>query len=307
LDRKKSGADCVNWDKAAAHPRVLAALATQSEMWPEVRTELGELQPRWITAEALFANAAAIDEYLDYEGSFRTGTDRKTCAAAMMVDYCYIFSIATVPLFVGFGMVPDLSPSLFALQFYTGSMKHDGQTFEVRRAHVRYLPAAFSFGREGYVHGLGADMLPDGGLCDLYRRAVEMHFEPLVKQLRAATGLSRNALWRLVADGIAGCFLDAGTRFDRLAQAKVSAMTVLKQPGSPLNNRQLHYFDLTIADDGQNKISHTFRSRGGCCRYYTVEDGELCSTCVLKPPTARDEELRAAMRRHFGLGLGDAV
>jgi len=303
LGHKKPEADCASGN-AAASPRVLAALAVQSEMWPEVRTELGELQPGWITAEALFADAAAIDDYLDYEGSFRTGTDRKTCAAAMMVDYCYIFSMATIPLFVGFGIVPDLSPSLFALRFYTGSMEHDGETFEVRRAHVRYLPAAFSFGQEGYVHGSGEDMLPDGGLCDLYRHGVEEHFDPLVEQLHAATGLSRSALWRLVADGIAGCFLDAGARFDRLAQAKMSAMTILKQPGSPLNNRQLHYFDLTIADDRQHEISHTFRARGGCCRYYTVEGGELCSTCVLKPPKERDQELRAAMRRHFDLGDG---
>lgn len=33
----------------------------------------------------------------------------------------------------------------------------------------------------------------------------------------------------------------------------------------------------------------------------------LGSTCVLKPPKERDEELRAAMRRHLGLAVGDAA
>ena len=92
----------------------------------------------------------------------------------------------------------------------------------MRRAHVRYPPAAFSFGEAGYVACPGARALSDGGLCDLYRCAIEVHFDPLVEQLHAATGLSRSALWRLVADGVAGRFLDAGRRFDRLEQAKAA-------------------------------------------------------------------------------------
>ncbi|WP_442580070.1 hypothetical protein ACSBOB_32145 [Mesorhizobium sp. ASY16-5R] len=96
--------------EAVSHDFVRTALAAQSGMWPEVRIEFGDLEPGWITAERLFASDTAIDEYLDYQGSFHRCADRKTCAAAMVVDYCYIFSIATVPLFAGLGSSPTCHP-----------------------------------------------------------------------------------------------------------------------------------------------------------------------------------------------------
>jgi len=288
--------------------RFEAALAKQSQMWPEVSTAFGGLEPDWVTAAAFFANDAAIDEYLDYEGAFHTGVDRKTCAAAMMVDYCYILSMATVPLFVGFGIVPELSPDRFAMRFYAAPMEHDGRTFDVRRAHTRFLSRTFWTDRVECAADPGMRPLVDrGGLCDLYRRAIEDHVRPLVEKLADRTGLSRNALWRLVGDAIAGRFLDAGRRFGCLEDAKAAAMTILKWRGSPLNNRQLHFFDLTLRDNEDHELmSWTFRARGGCCRHYTVEGGELCETCVLKKPEERNLELLELMRQRFGRSVGDA-
>lgn len=285
-----------------------SALASQSTLWPDVRTELGAPEPGWITAEGLFADDAAIEEYLDYEGAFHGSADRKTCAAAMIVDYCYIFSIATVPLFAGFGIVPDLSPSLFALQFYIAPREHDGRILEVRRAHIRYLSSTFSAGGKDNIFPPNVPTLTDHDLCSVYRTAVEMHFYPLVTVLHARTGLPRNALWRLVADAIAGRFLDAGRRFDRLEPAKELAMDVLKKPGSPLHNRDLHYFDLALHDNAQRELlTWTFRARGGCCRFYTIEGGKLCSTCVLKNAAERDNELLDAMRRQLSRTTDDAA
>lgn len=284
----------------------LKALAARSVMWPEVRTNLGDPEPGWITAHAFFADDAAIEEYLHYEGSFHQDTDRKTCAAAMMVDYCYVFALATVPLFAGFGIVPDMSPRKYAMQFYTAPLEHDGRTFEVRRAHVRFLSPAFWTDREESAVDAWQLMHHDG-LCDFYRRSVEDHVRPLVEKLASRSGLSSNALWRLVADAIAACFLDAGRRFGCLEEAKATAMTVLKYPGSPLYNRQLHFFDLTLRDERQRELlTWTFRARGGCCRYYTVEDGTLCETCVLKKPADRNAELLRVMRLRYASISGEA-
>lgn len=87
------------------------ALASQSRFWPDIRTELGTLEAGWTTAEKFFKDALAVTQFLEYEGSFNRGTDMKSCAASTMTYYCYIFSAATVPLFVGFGIIPDLAPS----------------------------------------------------------------------------------------------------------------------------------------------------------------------------------------------------
>jgi hypothetical protein len=84
-------------------------------------------------------------------------------------------------------------------------------------------------------------------------------------------------------------------------------MTVLKYPGSPLYNRQLHFFDLTLRDERQRELlTWTFRARGGCCRYYTVEDGTLCETCVLKKPADRNAELLRVMRLRYASISGEA-
>ncbi len=290
----------------ASHPlrRALAAHAVSS---PEVQAELAGLEPGWAIAGDFFADGSAIEEFLDYEGAFNPGTDRKTCAAFLMTDYAFIFALASVPIFVGSGILPDCSPARMALQFYQRQQEHDGHVHEVRRAHVRYLSPAFSSRNdEDALHSDASGHLDPAAHCDLFRQAIESHFRPLIEVLCARTKLPRTALWRLVADAIAARFLEAGRQFHRIEEAKASAMAILKQPGSPLNNPQLHYVELSVVDRDGRTISYDFRSRGGCCRYYTVEGGKLCSTCVLKHPKERDAELRQLMRRHLGLPAGDA-
>ena len=79
-------------------------------------------------------------------------------------------------------------------------------------------------------------------------------------------------------------------------------MAIVKVQGSPLNNRQLGYFDLTLHDSAlKEPFTYTFRARGGCCRYYTVKGAEKCPTCVLKSSDERDACLLQEMRAHFCL------
>ena len=104
---------------AASHHPLRDALAAQSSYWREPRVDVGALEPGWVTAAALFDDHAAIDDLLDYQASFVKGMDRKSRAAALAADYSYMFAITAAPLFVGFGLVPDLSASSYALQFET--------------------------------------------------------------------------------------------------------------------------------------------------------------------------------------------
>ncbi|WP_421404451.1 (2Fe-2S)-binding protein [Agrobacterium fabrum] len=275
------------------------ATALQQSMWPEVPCSAGPMLAGWTTSAALFSSPSALEEFLDYEGSFDPGVDLKSRAAFLMSDYCYIFFMATVPLLVGRGVVPDVSPEAVSLQFYTHHGEHDGEPMTVRRAHVRLLSPQIFTDRDA---GPFSTVTDHAGLCERFRIGVEQHFHPLVEALAKRTGFSKNAQWRLVGDAIAGRFLDVGRRFGCLTEAMASAMAIVKVQVSPLNNRQLGYFDLTLHDSAlKDPFTYTFRARGGCCRYYTVKGAEKCPTCVLKSNEERDAILLQEMRAHFCL------
>lgn len=279
------------------------AAAGCAVLWPEQRVELGALEPGWLTAQAFFTSAAAIDDFLAHERALYAGADLKSCAAFMMRDYLSIVSLATVPLFLRHGLVADLAPARVALRFQEVVQEQDGRAYAVRRAHMRHLSPAFATDRPDAARHADARAVADRGLlCEHFRAELEDHVRPLVGVLTARTGLSSGALWRLAGDAIAGRFLDVGEKLGRLEEARTAALRILKQPGSPLANRQLHFFDIELTDEtGCSRGVWTFRARGGCCRYYTVEGGTFCATCVLKPASERDAELRAAIRRHLGL------
>ncbi len=291
-------------DIATNHP-LAAAFAAQRAFWPEPEVEIGVLAPGWTTAAGLFADDATIEDQLSYQASFFTRVDRRSSAAFLISDYCAMFCVTAVPPLVGHGVVPDLSPERYALQFYTRPFEHDGRTAVLRRAHVRLLSHAFSTTRmDAASHPDATVLAADDALHAAFREAVEAHFTPLLDMLNARTGLPHSAMWRLVADALAVNFLDAGRRYDCLDRAKATAMAVLKHPGSPLTNRQLHYFDVTLRDDTRPErvvASYTFRARGGCCRFYRAEGGSLCSTCVLQRPAERERILQAKMRHKLGL------
>lgn len=284
---------------STANTVLAEATALQQSMWPEVPCSTGPRLPDWITSAELFSSATGLQEFLDYEGTFDPGVDLKSRAAFLMSDYCYIFFMASVPLLVGRGIVPDLSPENVSLQFYTYHGEHDGEPMTVRRARVRLLSSHIFADRDA---GPLATITDLAGLHERFRMEVEQHFHPLVDALARMTGFSKNAQWRLVGDAIAGRFLDVGRRFDCLTDSMASAMAIVKIPGSPLNNRQLGYFDLTLHHSAlKQPFTYSFRSRGGCCRYYKVKGAEKCSTCVLRSIEERNTCLLQEMRAHFRL------
>jgi hypothetical protein len=274
-------------------------------LWPSPRVEAGPLDDGWTTAAALFADDAALEDHLAYQGSFDEGVDRKSRAAFLMSDYCAMFCAVAVPLLVGGRIVPEFDPSRYALQFYTSEMEHDGHKATVRRAHVRLLSFAYATDEERLASHRDAQFLLDGaGLHQIFRWGVETHFTPLIRALNRLTGLPWSAMWRLVGDALGAAFLDAGRRYGCLEGAKAAAMAILKQVGSPLRNQQLHYVTITVRDDADPQrvlASYDFRARGGCCRYYLIEGKPLCTTCVLQHPATRDRLLERKMRRRLGL------
>lgn len=261
------------------------ALDAQAAYLPEVRAEICVEGAEWTDAQTFFSDQSAIEEFILFEQSRYDGVDLKTAGALMMNDYSYILAASTIPLFTGFGLIPDLSPALVGVRFYTTEKRHEGKLYRARRAHLQFVEPLFCYGE--------LDNPADG---ERFRIQLENHFRPVVEAIHASTGLSRAALWRLSGDAIAYLFLEAGRRFDAAEAAKSAAMRILKVPGSPLANRELHYFDLAISKRTHDEVCETFVQRGGCCRFYQVEGGTYCTTCVLKASADRDDELRQAIR-----------
>ncbi|NPD17427.1 (2Fe-2S)-binding protein [Xinfangfangia sp. D13-10-4-6] len=256
----------------------------------------------WASVSDFIADDVAMREFLAYEAGFNPQTDQKAAAAFMFMDYSLGLIGMMVPLFLDAGLVPDIDPGRSQLQLRHGVHYHDGKAQEQREVWFRPGARGFATTDRALADHPDVDYCPDlTALCDPFRREVEGHLGPLIERLSGVTRLPRRALWRLAADTIAAAFLEEGRALGREAEARGLALQIIREGASPLSNPQVGFFTLSVPDDTGGEFAYTFRARGGCCRYYTVEGGGLCKTCVLKPRAARDMDLRQAMRHHLGL------
>ncbi|MDX1474132.1 MAG: (2Fe-2S)-binding protein, partial [Reinekea sp.] len=100
-------------------------------------------------------------------------------------------------------------------------------------------------------------------------------FAPLVEAQRQSCRLGAAAQWRLISDALAYAWLQVGKQQKAEDFARRDFFEGLLGEASKLNNRQVRWTSL----HWQDRIE-TFVSRGGCCRYYTADDGDYCRTCV---------------------------
>ncbi|ROU02452.1 (2Fe-2S)-binding protein [Histidinibacterium lentulum] len=124
-------------------------------------------------------------------------------------------------------------------------------------------------------------------------------FAPLVAAVSRRSGLSRGALWRLVGDGLSATLLALGKEAGCEDRAMDMARAVLADRRTPLFSRQTGFVRIDLPE--RPEIAEWFRARGGCCRYYTAEGSEYCTTCVLRDKKSRDARLREHLRRKNGL------
>lgn len=285
------------------------ALEALARLKPEQAVEIGDPGddpgPAWRTAAAVWTDDEALERLLAAQAAFTVDLDRKAQAAYLVIDHSMTVSIAVVvPLLVS-GVVPSIVPEGTALRFQTSEARHRGRMVEELKGRLRLLSPAFSTHDARWLGHPDSCPLPDrAALLDHMRGQIENHFRPLIRRLYRLTALPPHAMWRLVGDSVSAVFLETGRQLGCEEQAKTDALTVLKQAGSPLSNRQMHYFDIVIrapGDPGRILASRTFRARGGCCRYYTSHEGRLCTTCVLLDPGERDRNLEARLRTRLGL------
>lgn len=283
----------------AAHP-LADALAAQVKRWPKPATELAPLAPGWATLGETCADAPLLDRMLISQARFTPGLDRKGQAAYLMIALASLAATISAACLIGAGVAPRLGPDAVALR-----VRVAGPEEREEDIGVRLLSSRFATDRPELADHPDAEPAANReALCARMREELEAHFAPIVACLHAASGLSKNALWRLAGDAVAGQFLEAGQRMRREAEARAEALLILKHPGSPLANRQMHFFEIDFPDPkrpGKTLFTRAYRARGGCCRWYTASPENLCSTCVLRSDADKRAVIEDGLRRKLGL------
>ncbi|WP_375056142.1 (2Fe-2S)-binding protein [Zobellella sp. DQSA1] len=278
--------------------RIPLALPTLAEELAELSARLGEsgwsagaAGPDWTPAAALMTPGSKLLEgWLEHEGSHYPDTDLKTRCAFLLGRYAWYLALPLAGLLLG-GRLPGFGPAQLALKMEEYSWRHDGREGTARRLLLRFCAP--------YPADAGEDAERR------LRLGLEAHLAPLVSLLHRRSGLPERGLWCLVADSVAQAFLHAGQRLGCEARAKALALAVLKTPDSPLYNRKTGFIDIALPDPdhpGRELARRSFRTRAGCCRFYTTRGGHYCTTCVREHPENRDRRLREFIQVQLAAG-----
>lgn len=240
-----------------------------------------------------------------FEADRCPGLDSKGQVAFLIGDTAYYLLSAVAALYLCEGLVPSLASDNLTLIDYDVHWQENGDSGVYKSLEVRLLgTGCWAFA----PRSLGNEAIPVSSqteLRDLLRQQIEHLFQPLIERLYQSHRLGRAAQWRLVADALAVAFLMIGRQSGIEEEARAEALALLKQPDSPLFNRQTGYFEVTVTDKHiPEKIvaRQHFRARGGCCRYYTSDAASYCSTCVLLPESERNSRLSTYLNQQFEAG-----
>lgn len=231
-----------------------------------------------VSPAVLAADAARLDRWLAEHQRLHPGMDLKAAAAFLIGGVARELGEAAAPAALAGRPGPLPGPYSAHVRLAWALYEEDGAS----EPAITYRPCLG-----------GRDVAPSP---DALRVAFEATHAPLVGALARRTGLGKAALWRLVTDSLAAVLLETAQDAREPERGMELARATLKVRTSPLFNRQWGFFKVEARrSDGSSDgrpVGEWFRARGGCCRYYTTEGGEYCSTCVLRDPQSRDERLR---------------
>lgn len=225
---------------------------------------------------------------LSYQNRFAAGMDDRVRGAHLISFYSHHLSIVAAAVYLRTELVPDLHPDRLAFRFEP-VVPHDsvppGGTYpsDISRFHFRFERLA-----------------RDDDWALLFHDGFVESFTPVIDALQGRTGLSPVAQWRLVADGIAGAFLEVGTALGDEERAMAAALAIINRVGSPLCSDAMRYQRIDAVCDGI-PVERMFRLRSGCCLYYRTEGGDFCDVCVLLDDQTQKSRLHAHVERTGGL------
>ncbi len=276
------------WPATPWKENAQTAIAWQARRFPQVAASFAGDDADFSLANDIWRkDGTGIADLLHYQGRFAAGMDDRTKGAHLAAFYSHQLSIAAGALYLRTGLVPDLDPAILAFRFEPYAPKNAGKgplacPSDARRFHFRFCQ--FRQGRDN------ASLFHDSFVASL---------APVVETVKARTGLSSTAQWRLAADGIAGAFLEIGTASGQEEQAMASALAVVNTEGSPLSSSAVRYQKIATIVGGV-PVERIFRLRSGCCLYYRTDEGTFCDVCVLLDEETKKIRLHAHLERTGG-------
>ena len=284
----------------------IPTLATTLDRFAEhedLDASVGSIEADWWTADRLMRPASSeLDELLKVEAERCPGLDVKGECAFLIGDSAYYLSLVLAGLYLAERQVPELTPARLAMRVRWLEWHDDGESGTYPQLGFRFLTPHFWTDRHGRLPLGGRTVLGDDELRATLRQQLEHFYLPLLVQLHGISRLSKGAGWRLIADALAAAFLQVGRELGCESYAKEEAIAIIRCKDSLLYNRQTGFFDVRVTDPDDPErilVTRSFRARGGCCRYYTCEQGQLCSTCVLEKPEVRNNRLRDWLWQQF--------
>lgn len=246
------------------------------------RFSLGKASENWLRLDR--AGEPQLNAWLDSERERVPGADRKLAAAYMMGRMAWSLALPLAGLALAGAWMTRVTPPAAALAVRLIPWEEDGKAGVAPVADFLLDSEQSEF----------SDLARDEAILP-FRIALETLFLPLVTALHTYSSLPISALWRLAGDSLSAGFLHAGKQAACVDHAMGIALPMLREKSSPLHSRQTGFVNICIPE--RPDISEWFRIRGGCCRYYTAEGGEYCTTCVLRDAESRDKRLTDYLRR----------
>jgi ferric iron reductase protein FhuF len=252
-------------DTARSHP--LAATLGRGKGRVHLGWHLGAAlgatdDPRWIPVTGLLDDARTLERALMAVGREVGSTRRDVQASLLLESYAWRLILPLAGALVAESRIPMPGSDGVALR-----LADDGLPDAIRLLQGRFV----ALPEDPDTEHPDADVVRDRSSFDLcFASVLIAHFEPFVQTLHSASGRSRRALWRTVADRTATALLYAGLACDRMATANVAAERTLAHP--PLDDPPRY----TKIGDRAVHLRH------GCCLWWRTAAATTCLTCPLR-------------------------
>ena len=252
----------------------LGRLPVPTDEW-EGRVTLG-LPPGAVTLADLGAGGAPLAQLVAAKRSQVRGGDDKLGCAYLTGELGWQLGHLLGGLWLTGWHVAEINPAAIALTLrpVTWQDGDDSGTAQVLDLHLD--PIGLTPGPDLPQH--------------LAQAMVTVHQDVIAALLRS-TGLAQAAQWRLVGDGLSGALLQQGKALGQLPQAIALGRAILGDKATKLHSRQTDFVEIILPGETPTappRARDWFRLRGGCCRYYTSDAADYCSTCVLRN---RDDQI----------------